>query len=79
MNETVDASVEASFLPLNVIILGIGNDYFRETIELDGDDNTLISSAGVKRMSNLAQFAPFNKYIYGPNNLIEQELEEIPR
>ena len=79
MDETVDALVEASFLPLSVIIIGIGNDHFREMIELDGDDNPLISSAGVKRMRDLVQFVPFNKYKYDPNKLAEQVLEEVPR
>ena len=79
MDETVDALVEASFLPLSVIIIGIGNDHFREMIELDGDDNPLISSAGVKRMRDIVQFVPFNKYKYDPNKLAEQVLEEVPR
>ena len=66
-------------MPLSVIIIGIGNDHFREMIELDGDDNPLISSAGVKRMRDLVQFVPFNKYKYDPNKLAEQVLEEVPR
>ena len=79
MNETVDALVEASFLPLSVIIIGIGNDHFREMIELDGDDNPLTSSSGVRRMRDLVQFVPFNRYKYDPNKLAEQVLEEVPR
>lgn len=79
MKETVNAFVEASFLPLSVIIIGIGNDHFSEMIELDGDENPLISSSGVKRMRDIIQFVPFNKYKYDQNKLAEEVLKEIPR
>ena len=77
--KTIDALVEGSFLPLSVIIIGIGNDHFREMIQLDGDDVPLVSSTGVKRMRDLVQFVPFNKYRNDPNELAAQVLEEIPR
>ena len=60
--KTIDALVEGSFLPLSVIIIGIGNDHFQEMIQLDGDDIPLISSNGIKRMRDLVQFVPFNKF-----------------
>ena len=77
--KTIDALVEGSFLPLSVIIIGIGNDHFQEMIQLDGDDVPLISSKGVKRMRDLVQFVPFNRYKNDPNELAAQVLEEIPR
>jgi len=79
MQETIDALVEGSFLPLSVIIIGIGNDHFQEMIVLDGDDVPLVSSSGVKRMRDLVQFVPFNKYKSNPEKLAEQVLEEVPR
>ena len=79
MEETVEALVDASFLPLSVIIIGIGNDHFKEMIELDGDDNPLTNKRGVKRMRDIVQFVPFNKYKYDPNELAAQVLEEVPR
>ena len=48
-------------------------------IQLDGDDIPLVSSTGIKRMRDLVQFVPFNKYRNDPNMLAEQVLEEIPR
>ena len=77
--KTIDALVEGSFLPLSVIIIGIGNDHFKEMIQLDGDDIPLISSNGIKRMRDLVQFVPFNKYKNDPNELAAQVLEEVPR
>jgi hypothetical protein len=79
MQETIDALVEGSFLPLSVIIIGIGDDHFQEMVTLDGDDNPLVSSSGVKRMRDLVQFVPFNKYRFNPEKLAEQVLEEVPR
>jgi hypothetical protein len=77
--DTMDALVDGSFLPLSVIIIGIGNDHFQEMIQLDGDDAPLISSSGIKRMRDVVQFVPFNKYRNNPNELSSQVLEEIPR
>ena len=34
MRETIDALVDGSLLSLSLIIIEIGNDHFRETIEL---------------------------------------------
>ena len=79
MQETIDALVDGSFLPLSVIIIGIGNDHFSEMIELDGDDRPLTNSNGVKRARDLVQFVPFNKFKFNPNGLAEQVLEEVPR
>ena len=79
MQETIDALVEGSFLPLSVIIIGIGNDHFQEMIELDADNDPLVSSNGIKRMRDLVQFVPFNKYRHNPEKLAEQVLEEVPR
>jgi len=79
MKETIDALVEGSFLPLSVIIIGIGDDPFKEMIILDGDNVPLFNSRGVKRMRDLVQFVPFNKYKNNPNKLMEQVLEEVPR
>ena len=79
MQETIDALVEGSFLPLSVIIIGIGNDHFQEMVVLDGDDVPLVSSSGVERMRDLVQFVPFNKFRHNPAELAEQVLEEVPR
>ena len=48
-------------------------------IELDGDDNPITNSRGIKRMRDLVQFVPFNKYKFNPNELAAQVLEEVPR
>ena len=41
-----DLIVEASFLPLSIIIVGIGNADFGDMEKLDGDDKRLTNSKG---------------------------------
>ena len=81
--ETVDALVEGSFLPLSVIIIGIGdnkdNPDFKFMEQLDADDIPLISSTGIKRQRDLVQFVPFNKFEGDEKKLTEEVLDEIPR
>ena len=79
LGKTIDVLVEGSFLPLSVIIIGIGNDHFSEMVVLDGDVNPLIDSRGVRRMRDLVQFVPFNRFRNNPTKLAEEVLEEVPR
>ena len=77
--DTIDALVEASYYPLSVIIIGIGNTNFAKMDELDADEDPLISRKGIKRQRDLVQFVPFNKYEGDINKLVYEVLEEIPR
>ena len=80
MEETIDALVEGSFLPLSVIIVGIGDADFTKMNVLDGDnDKPIISSKGVKRQRDLVQFVPFNQFEGDEKRLTEEILDEIPR
>ena len=79
MNQTIDALVEASFLPISVIIVGIGNGNFGNMDILDADDNPLYDRRRRKADRDLVQFVPFNDFKNDPPKLAEQVLEEIPR
>ena len=79
MQETVDILVEASLLPLSVIIIGIGNADFSKMEILDGDETPLTSSMGEKRKRDLVQFVPFSKYQNNEEKLAMEVLAEIPR
>ena len=79
LQATIDALVEGSFLPLSVIIIGVGDADFKKMEILDGDDVPLISSTGKKRMRDLVQFVPFSKFENDENKLSMEVLEEIPR
>lgn len=77
--ETIDILVEASTLPLSVIIIGIGKDDFSKMIEIDGDEKPIESSTGKVRKRDLVQFVPFEKYQNDNNLLFMEVLAEIPR
>ena len=79
MPETIDALVEASFLPISVIIVGIGKGDFSNMDILDADDNPLYDKNGRKADRDLVQFVPFYRFKDDAEKLAEQVLEEIPR
>ena len=79
MQDTIDELVEASFLPISVIIVGIGSSDFGNMDILDADDKPLFDRRKRKADRDLVQFVPFNNYKNDPPKLAEQVLEEIPR
>ena len=79
MEETKDALVEASFLPISVIIIGIGTGDFGNMDVLDADENPLYDKNRRKADRDLVQFVPFNNFKDNPQKLAEEVLEEIPR
>ena len=79
MNETKDSLVAASFLPISVIIIGIGDGDFTKMDILDADENPLYDSNHRKADRDLVQFVPYNRFKNNPQKLAEQVLEEIPR
>jgi len=82
MQDTIDAIVESSYLPLSIIIIGIGpggDDGFEEMNFLDGDDEPIVNSKNQKCVRDIVQFVDFNKFNNDPIALAEQVLEEVPR
>jgi hypothetical protein len=79
MVQTIDALVEASFLPISVIIVGVGNADFSNMDVLDADDNPLVSSKNVRAARDLVQFVPFGKFENNGKKLAAEVLEEIPK
>ena len=76
---TINALVEASFLPISVIIIGIGEADFSNMKVLDADENPLVNDMGVKAKRDIVQFVPFLKYVSNPEKLAEEVLAEIPK
>ena len=79
LQETTDILVKASFLPLSVIIIGIGNHNFDKMETLDGDEIPLTSSTGEIRKRDLVQFVKFSKYEKNEEQLTKEIFAEIPR
>ena len=79
LDQTIDELVEGSFLPLSVIIIGVGKADFSNMDCLDADNKPLVNSQGVKSVRDLVQFVPFLKYESNPKYLAMEVLEEIPK
>lgn len=62
MDQTIDAIVEASTLPLSIIIVGIGPADFANMDILDADDTPLVSSTGKKMSRDIVQFVPYREF-----------------
>ena len=61
MNPTINAIINAAYLPMSIIIIGIGNENFQQMVQLDGDEG-LYNNQGVKAQRDLVQFVPFKKF-----------------
>ena len=79
LQDTIDILVEASTLPLSVIIIGIGNEDFTKMEILDGDEVPLKARNGKIRERDLVQFVPFSKFKNDEKILSMEVLAEIPR
>lgn len=77
MSETIDWVVEGSYLPLSIIIIGVGSADFSLMEQLDSDDELLRGSKKVAQR-DIVQFVPFNKYKDQPEELAAAVIEELP-
>ncbi|EGR30079.1 hypothetical protein IMG5_142720 [Ichthyophthirius multifiliis] len=78
MENTIEAIIEASNLPLSVIIIGVGNSQFDNMQKLDGDNGQLAGQGGRKPSRDLVQFVPFRNANQNPIVLAQQVLAEVP-
>ncbi|XP_056220307.1 copine-3-like isoform X1 [Seriola aureovittata] len=79
MDETRQAIVNASRLPLSIIIVGVGGADFSAMEFLDGDDGILRSATGEAAMRDIVQFVPFRQFQNSPQEVLAQSvLAEVP-
>ncbi|XP_041101030.1 copine-4-like [Polyodon spathula] len=79
MADTREAIVNASHLPMSVIIVGVGNADFSDMQMLDGDDGILRSPKGEPVLRDIVQFVPFRNFKHAsPAALAKSVLAEVP-
>lgn len=80
MNETKMAIINASKLPLSIIIVGLGNADFDAMDELDCDNGKLKSNGKIAER-DMVQFVPFRKFsgAYAGDSLAREVLRELPQ
>ncbi|XP_074865220.1 copine-2 isoform X2 [Carettochelys insculpta] len=80
MDETRHAVVQASKLPMSIIIVGVGNADFAAMEFLDGDNRMLRSYTGEEAMRDIVQFVPFREFRSAPKEtLAKAVLAELPQ
>jgi len=80
MDSTINEIVNASYLPMSIIIVGVGSGGFNNMNILDGDGG-LLKSPFTKRIAerDIVQFVPFSKYkSVDPSRLAAETLAEVP-
>ncbi|XP_042366289.1 copine-3-like isoform X2 [Plectropomus leopardus] len=79
MDETRRAIVNASRLPMSIIIVGVGGADFSAMEFLDGDEGILRSAEGEAAMRDIVQFVPFRQFQNaGTAALAQSVLAELP-
>uniref|UniRef100_A0A669QY99 Copine 7 n=1 Tax=Phasianus colchicus TaxID=9054 RepID=A0A669QY99_PHACC len=80
MADTREAIVRASYLPMSIIIVGVGNADFTDMQILDGDDGILRSPRGEPVLRDIVQFVPFRDFKNAsPTALAKCVLAEVPK
>ncbi|XP_035285222.1 copine-3-like [Anguilla anguilla] len=79
LEETRAAIVNASRLPVSVVIVGVGGADFGGMEFLDGDDGPLRAPTGEAASRDIVQFVPFRHFLGAPMEALAQcVLAEIP-
>ncbi|KAI4378866.1 hypothetical protein MLD38_016290 [Melastoma candidum] len=79
LQETKDALVWASDLPLSILIVGVGGADFTQMKLLDADDgNRLESTTGRVATRDVVQFVPMREIHDGSLSPVQTLLEELP-
>ncbi|KAI8790172.1 copine-3 [Biomphalaria glabrata] len=80
MSNTRTAIVEASKLPMSLIIVGVGQADFNDMNILDGDNGVLRSASGEPAKRDIVQFVPFRDFRNSsPVELARHVLAEVPK
>jgi len=78
MEDTLREIINASMLPMSIVIVGVGGADFTKMEILDGDDGRL-SSGGRVAARDIVQFVPMRQFAGDPYRLASEVLAEIPK
>ncbi len=79
IQDTIDTVVEASYLNISIIIIGIGDGKFENMELLDADINPLKSSTGLPAIRDIVQFVEFRVYENDGVLCLLQDTKRSPR
>ena len=76
-DETIDAIIDASDLPISIVIVGVGNHEFSKMEILDAEEIPL-SNSKMAMTRNTVHFVPFRRFEKNGEKLAAQILLDIP-
>ncbi|GLC35831.1 hypothetical protein PLESTB_000498800 [Pleodorina starrii] len=77
LDATIDAIIEASTLPLSILIVGVGCESFAKMRELDSDKR-LLANGSRTAVRDIVQFVEFNRFAGNGAQLAAELLAELP-
>uniref|UniRef100_A0A8B9HH78 Copine I n=1 Tax=Astyanax mexicanus TaxID=7994 RepID=A0A8B9HH78_ASTMX len=79
LDQTKQAIVNSSKLPMSIIIVGVGEADFKAMEVLDGDNGVLKAPSGEPVSRDIVQFVPFKSFTSAPREALAQTvLAEVP-
>uniref|UniRef100_A0A3B1KK76 Copine-3 n=1 Tax=Astyanax mexicanus TaxID=7994 RepID=A0A3B1KK76_ASTMX len=79
LDQTKQAIVNSSKLPMSIIIVGVGEADFKAMEVLDGDNGVLKAPSGEPVSRDIVQFVPFKSFASAPREALAQTvLAEVP-
>jgi hypothetical protein len=78
MKDSIEAIIDASRLPISIIIVGIGDGNFANMHRLDSDDKKLVSGKKTA-IRDIVQFVEFEGFSGDGEQLAAATLQEIPK
>ncbi|XP_045796526.1 protein BONZAI 3-like isoform X2 [Trifolium pratense] len=78
LQESINAVVNASDLPLSILIVGVGGADFTSMEVLDADNEVLRNSTGCVAARDIVQFVPMREVQKGNISVVQSLLEELP-
>ena len=77
-DETVQLLIEASRMPLSILIVGVGFENFKKMEKLDGDQLEILNKRGDSCARDIVQFVNYRKYKHDLSIFSREALMEIP-
>ncbi|OMJ84218.1 hypothetical protein SteCoe_14705 [Stentor coeruleus] len=79
MSDTISNIIDASQLPISIIIIGVGSANFSSMERLDCDRGVLTDMRGISASRDIVQFVPFIRFGGNPAALASEVLKEVPK
>lgn len=78
LQKTIDEIIKGCYVPLSIVVIGVGDEDFKNMEVIDADVNPLVSSWGEVMKRDIVQFVPFKQFATNLQLLKKEVLQELP-